>query len=89
MLLDAFLEGLFEMDLRRINSEEVGSRPRRRLCRIVVVGIERMALANPQPLCPRCCFAGERCAGMLLAAVPPTPTPSFSASPSRPRAACA
>jgi hypothetical protein len=24
MLLDVFLEGLFEMDLRRVNSEEVG-----------------------------------------------------------------
>lgn len=26
MLLDVFLEGLFEMDLRRINSEEVRAR---------------------------------------------------------------
>jgi hypothetical protein len=25
MLLDVFLEGLFEMDLRRVNSEEVSS----------------------------------------------------------------
>jgi hypothetical protein len=25
MLLDVFLEGLFEMDLRRVNSEEVRS----------------------------------------------------------------